>query len=152
VSWFRKGFGFTGTVALIARRSTARRRVGTRALRNARRSVRRARSVCRPTRRFFARPLSSKYFRNSRPNSNTLRRGKGAQSLRAASLRPASVALSRARRSKPGHAELVRSTDTLPSVHGVETGGLLRREARPDVVSSSVRRGLRSGILLARIT
>ncbi len=56
VSWFRKGFGFTGTVALIARRSTARRRVGTRALRNARRGVRRARSVCRPTRRFFARP------------------------------------------------------------------------------------------------
>ena len=32
VSWFRKGFGFTGTVALIARPGTARRRVGTRAL------------------------------------------------------------------------------------------------------------------------
>ena len=58
--------------------------------------------------------------------------------MRAASLRPASVALSRARRSKPGHAELARSTDTLPTVQGVKTGGLVHREARPGVVSSSV--------------
>ena len=63
---------------------------------------------------------------------------KGAQSFRAASLRPASVALSRARRSKPGHAELVRSTYTLPSVQGVKTGDLVPSEARPGVVSSSV--------------
>lgn len=63
---------------------------------------------------------------------------KGAQSFRAASLRPASVALSRARRSKPDHAELVRSTYTLPSVQGVKTGDLVPSEARPGVVSSSV--------------
>ena len=63
---------------------------------------------------------------------------KGAQSFRAASLRPASVALSRARRSKPDHAELVRSTYTLLSVQGVKTGDLVPSEARPGVVSSSV--------------
>ena len=74
---------------------------------------------------------------NSRPNSRVCR-VKGAQSFRAASLRPASVALSRARRSKPGHAELVRSTYTLPSVQGVKTGDLVPSEARPGVVSSSV--------------